>query len=98
MGFPEVTVMSQTHTIELPDEIFSALKKAAEDRGLSPIDWIASQLPWGAVGRTERPLSEALEGILGAFDSTASSDHSHPATPFSDLIAEKFRKQGLRIP
>lgn len=51
-----------------------------------------------ALPMLERPLSAALEGILGAIDSTDQSQLGHPATSFSEIIAEKFRKQGLRIP
>ena len=52
------------------------------------------------IGETQpqRPLSEALEGIVGALDSTDGSQSGHSSTPFSELIAEKFRKQGLKIP
>jgi hypothetical protein len=48
--------------------------------------------------RLERPLSEALEGIVGAVDSTDESQHGHSTTPFTEIISEKFRKQGLKIP
>jgi hypothetical protein len=48
--------------------------------------------------RLERPLSEALEGIVGAVDSTDGSQHGHSTTPFAEIISEKFRKQGLKIP
>lgn len=46
----------------------------------------------------ERPLSEALHGIMGAIDSTDEVPSGHAATPFSEILAEKFRKQGLRFP
>lgn len=46
----------------------------------------------------ERPLAEALQGIVGAIDSTEAAPGSHPPTPFSDILANKFRKQGLVIP
>lgn len=45
-----------------------------------------------------RPLSKALEGILGGVDSTDGLHVGYPDDPFSETIAEKFRKQGLRIP
>jgi hypothetical protein len=47
----------------------------------------------------ERPLSEALEGLVGVIDSR------EPAPPFpqkksewGEIIVEKFRKQGLKLP
>jgi hypothetical protein len=46
----------------------------------------------------ERTLAEALQGIAGAIDSTEDSPDRHPPTPFTDALADKFRKQGLIIP
>jgi len=46
----------------------------------------------------ERTLAEALQGIAGAIDSTEDSPDRHPPTPFTDILADKFRKQGLIIP
>lgn len=51
-----------------------------------------------ALSKPERPLSEALEGILGAIDSSDGTGGGHQPTAFSEIIAEKFRKQGLIIP
>ncbi|MBM4256529.1 MAG: hypothetical protein FJ147_11630 [Deltaproteobacteria bacterium] len=33
------------HTLEIPDALYADLKKAADASGLTPVDWIASQLP-----------------------------------------------------
>jgi hypothetical protein len=38
----EELIMS--HTLELPDELYAALLKAADASGLTPIDWIAVHL------------------------------------------------------
>ena len=46
----------------------------------------------------ERSLADALQGIAGVIDSTEESPDRHPPTPFSEILAEKFRKQGLKIP
>lgn len=37
--------MNQTHNLELPEDIYSALVKAAREKGTSPADWIAKNLP-----------------------------------------------------
>ncbi|MGH8710619.1 MAG: hypothetical protein ACREVA_04785 [Burkholderiales bacterium] len=90
--------MNQVRAIELPEEIFFAVLRLSELRGVSPAQWIASQIPLGLLQR-ERPLADALNGIVGGVDS--SQEPHHPQGPFSlisDLIAEKFRKQGLNIP
>ena len=55
-------------------------------------------LPASLAEIEERPLAEALQGIIGAIDSTEDSPDRHPSTPFTEILAEKFRKQGLRIP
>jgi hypothetical protein len=89
--------MNQVRAIELPEDIFFAVLRLSELRGVSPAQWIASQIPLGLLQR-ERPLAEALNGIVGGVDS---SQEPHPQGPFSlvsDLVAEKFRKQGLIIP
>ena len=37
--------MGQTVTLELPSEIYEAVKKAAADNGQTPAVWIACELP-----------------------------------------------------
>jgi hypothetical protein len=46
----------------------------------------------------ERPLSEALAGLIGVIDSSDPTQQGYAATPYTDALAEKFRKQGLKIP
>jgi len=43
--------MSQT--LELPEDIYSALVKAAKERGTTPVAWIAERLP-----KSPKPPSE----------------------------------------
>ena len=86
--------MSQT--LELPDEVFEALAKAARDGGVTPAEWLAINLPTSDAYSQERPLPELLNDLIGSVDSTE-TQNSHQ-TAFSIALAEKFRKQGLRIP
>jgi hypothetical protein len=83
-------------TIELPDELYQDLERVARERGLSPADWIASALPGGSGSIEERPLSELLQGLIAAVDSTHEPRSGHARTPFGELIARKFERQGLR--
>jgi hypothetical protein len=46
----------------------------------------------------ERTLSEATLGIVGAINSSDGSEVEYIPTPFSEIIAQKFRDQGLKIP
>ena len=83
-------------TLELPDEVYKDLEKVARERGLSPADWIAATLPGGSGSIEERPLSELLQGLIGAVDSTKGPESRHAHTTFGELIARKFERQGLR--
>jgi hypothetical protein len=85
-------------TIELPDELYKDLERAARERGLSPADWIAAALPGGSGSIEERPLSELLQGLIAAVDSTTEPRIGNGRTAFGELIARKLERQGLRRP
>jgi hypothetical protein len=81
--------------IELPDQLYRDLERVARERGLTPADWIATTLGGsGAIG--QQPLSELLQGLIGAVDSTKEQRSSQAGTPFGELLARKFERQGLR--
>ena len=86
--------MSQT--LELPDRVYEALTAAARRNGLTAAEWLEIQLRASADEMNERPLAELLSRVIGAVDSTEAQNACR--TPFSTALAEKFRKQGLRIP
>lgn len=46
-----------SRTIELPDNIYSALRDAADSEGVTPAAWIAAHLPDG-------PTDESAKGTL----------------------------------
>ena len=81
--------------LELPDEIYEALTNAAREDGLTPAEWLALRLNAEESDR-ERPLPELTEGLTGVIDSTETQ--STRQTAFSTALAEKFRRQVLRIP
>jgi hypothetical protein len=89
-------VSPMSKIIELPDELYRDLEKVAREQGLTPADWIAATLPSRSID--EQPLSELLEGLVGAVDSTNEPRSGHSRTPLSELIARKLEKQGLRRP
>jgi hypothetical protein len=82
--------------LELPDKVYEALTAAARKDGLTAAEWLEIQLRASAASVDERPLSELLAGVIGVVDSTEAQNTS--GTSFSTALAEKFRKQGLRIP
>jgi len=81
--------------LELPDEVYEALTNAARGDGLTPAEWLALHLNIEVSDR-ERPLPELTAGLTGVIDSTETQSTRQSA--FSTALAEKFRKQGLRIP
>lgn len=87
--------MSQT--LELPDEVFDALKKVASERGLTPVQWVMKTLPTQS-SNNERPLSEALEGLTGVIDSRAEPRPQYVSSAFGAGLVKKFEKQGLKRP
>jgi hypothetical protein len=82
--------------IELPDELYRDLKRVARERGLTPVDWIATTLPGGSGAIEQQPLYELLHGLIGAVDSSKGRSSGPVRTPFGELIARKFERQGLR--
>lgn len=82
--------------IELPAELYRDLERVARERGLTPADWIATTLPGGSDAIDRQPLSELLQGLIGAVDSTKERRSIQARTPFGESIAKKFERQGLR--
>jgi hypothetical protein len=85
------------HQISLPDDIYQGLLAAAHASGVTPADWIATQLPKSA-GTSEQFYPAAVEHLFGAFDSRTHSRPTSPPSPFEEAVIEKMTKQGLRLP
>jgi hypothetical protein len=84
--------------LELPDEVYNALERVAQESGMSPDEWIASQLRCQNVSAKDRPLSELLDGLVGVIDSAAEPHSGYGRSNFGSALAAKFEKQGLRRP
>lgn len=92
-----------THQVELPEHVYQIARQAADKEGITPEEWIAATLSRAGtpvlandapeVG--ERPLSEVLAGLIGVVDSRVDPPRERRRTAVGDLIAEKFRKQGI---
>ena len=90
-----------THQVELPDDVYQIAERAARQEGITPEEWISATV--SRVGKPvpadevpgKRPLSEVLHGLVGVVDSRADQRHEPRRTAVGDLIAEKFRKQGI---
>ena len=93
--------MAMTHHVELPDHVYHIAERAAAREGVTPEEWIAATVARAGVlipvdkVPNERPLSEVLQGMVGVVDSRTDSRHEPYRTAVGDLIAAKFRRQGV---
>ncbi|MFY7804679.1 MAG: hypothetical protein ACOVQ7_14755 [Limnoraphis robusta] len=84
------------HTIILSEQTYQALLEVAEKQGLTPENWILSQL-YQCQPEAEL-LSEKIGDLIGAIDSQVEPHHQFQSTDFGEQIATKLSKQGLRRP
>jgi hypothetical protein len=84
------------HQITLPETTYNALLTLAQQQGMTPADWIASQL-YSTVPQ-EQPLSALIADLIGAIDSQPELHPSSQTTPFGEAIATKLARQGIRRP
>lgn len=93
-----------SHTLELPDELYAALLKAADASGLTPIDWIAVHL-FEARGKNEGEsdkmghagtLADLFAGRVGRIRSGGKEQLSEDCgTKFTNYLEEKRRSGRL---
>ena len=63
------------------------------------IERIRSYYPRHAILAEEaRPLTEYLSGLTGVIDSTIEPRTGHQPSPYSMALADKFARQGLKMP
>lgn len=82
------------YQISLPEKTYSALLAAANANGVTPADWIASQLTTASVGVTVVSVAD----LIGAIDSQQEPHQSYETNSFGDAIAAKLAKQGIKRP
>ncbi|MBI3951951.1 MAG: hypothetical protein HY314_16010 [Acidobacteria bacterium] len=96
--------MSQTLTVELPDEVYEAVERMAEATGTTPAEWLAKDLAQrlgvrdGSTERDEQPLEEQFsKELLETFQAVA---RRHGRT-IEEVAAEwvaKYRRPQPRPP
>ncbi|MFM6205466.1 hypothetical protein [Planktothrix sp.] len=84
------------YTITLPEETYKTLLEIAKEQGLTPENWIASQI--FKKQSEEKLLSEQIGDLIGAIDSQTEPYHQFKKTEFGEQIATKLSKQGLQRP
>ena len=72
LGGPEI--MSQVLTLELPDDVYKAIERAAESTGQKPADWVSMKLRQ----QLSAPRKGAPESLLQAM-------HEQPHLTPSDV-------------
>lgn len=79
-----------TNQVELPDDVYRELTREAEEQKVTVAEWITARLSRtpGILNSDERPLSEALEGLVGVVDSRTEPSYNPRRTTIGDLIAE----------
>lgn len=92
-----------SHTLEIPDTLYTALKEAAEASGLTPVAWIAAHLPQApsvtGTQRSEqahgpRTLADLFAGRVGRIRSGGKEHLSEECgAKLTDYLEEK-RKAG----
>ncbi|MBA3924596.1 MAG: hypothetical protein H0X31_24005 [Nostocaceae cyanobacterium] len=83
------------YQINLPETIYHTLLTVAQQQGVNPADWIASQLSLAVC--EEQPLSDLIADLIGSIDSQTEPHPSSQRTPFGEGIVTKLAKQGLRL-
>jgi hypothetical protein len=81
-----------SRTIELTDETYAALARAAESRGLSVAELLETSFRSASLEHVR--LSDLVQGLIGTIDSREGDRGEH--TPFPELVARKLARQGLR--
>ncbi len=84
------------HFISLPENVYCHLLAVAETQGMTPADWISSQIPPDA--QQQNPLPSSLSGLIGSLNSQLEPPSSYEKTVFGEAIASKLAKQGIRRP
>lgn len=83
------------YQISLPEKTYSALLAAADANGVTPADWIASQLPTASVSVS---TVASVADLIGAIDSQQEPHQNYKTNSFGDAIAAKLAKQGIERP
>lgn len=82
-------------SLDLPDEIYTALARAAAASGTTPVQWIANHLPADDVPAAGT-LAERFAGRTGRIASQGGEALSQdPGQKFADYLEEKRRAGNL---
>lgn len=89
-----------SHMLEIPDTLYTALKEAADESGLTPLDWIATHFGQSQETKQEsseqegspQTLADLFAGRVGRIRSNGQERLSEECGPkFTDYLEEKKR-------
>ena len=87
------------YQISLPEDLYSALVKAAESSGIKPEDWIAARLPESIQEEsTSMTLEQRLGDLIGAINSQQEPRQPDETTSFGEGVVSKLAGQGIYLP
>lgn len=84
------------HQIFLPDKVYTHLLAVAQTQGISPTEWIASNLPDNDSIRPAPKLFQDVSDLIGSIDSRVEPHQSYQKTAFGEALALKLAKQGIQ--
>jgi hypothetical protein len=87
-----------SRSIELSDEHYAGLERAAEVEGITPAEWVARRIPtWANApepcsnGKPIRTMADVLAGRVGVVDSGDGTLSQATGERFADYLVEKRR-------
>ena len=89
------------YTLSIPKNIYQRLLLAAQQRGVSPVQWIDAQLPTASL---PEPIADFPEDLIGSIDSGSEPCHPDDIPParerdlFGEGVVAKMAKQGIYLP
>jgi hypothetical protein len=93
-----------TRLIELSEEDYARLERAAAQEGITPAEWVARRIPrWASAkpltcpdGTPARTMADVLAGRVGLFSSGSGLPSSADASEsFADYLEQKQREGRL---
>lgn len=86
------------HQILLPDEVYTHLLVVAQAEGLSPMEWIAAQLPNTKTSQVQPNPPQDISDLIGSIDSQEQPHQTYQQTVFGEALATKLARQGIQRP
>jgi hypothetical protein len=80
----------------LPDKVYAHLLAVADAQGVSPTEWIASNLPASEPSQPAPNLVKDVSDLIGSIDSRAEPHQTYQKTAFGEGLALKLAKQGIQ--